>query len=161
VLLEPIIKVEVGTPEDYTGSVIGDLNLRRGQIQGQELRGDASVINTMVPLANMFGYLNTLGSSSQGRATPKAQFSHDAPVPFPLTTTDSRLRWQCVSSDVGLGNLKPLTVNRRQPKARLPQRIINIHHHCGLQTGVANSTWRTLLSRTRRREKNRISPKFP
>jgi len=75
----------VVTPEDYTGSVIGDLNSRRGQIQGQDLCGDAnaSVINAMVPLANMFGYLNTLGSLSQGRATSKVQFSHYAPVPVP------------------------------------------------------------------------------
>jgi elongation factor G len=83
VVLEPIMKVEVVTPEDYAGSVIGDLNSRRGQIQGQDLRGDASVINAMVPLANMFGYLNTLGSLSQGRATCKVQFSHYAPVPVP------------------------------------------------------------------------------
>ena len=59
VLLEPIMKVEVVTPEDYTGSVIGDLNSRRGQIQGQDMRGNANVINAMVPLANMFGYVNT------------------------------------------------------------------------------------------------------
>jgi hypothetical protein len=58
VLLEPIMKVEVVTPEEYTGSVIGDLNSRRGQIQGQDMRGNAVVINAMVPLANMFGYVN-------------------------------------------------------------------------------------------------------
>src|SRR5258708_27441760 len=69
VLLEPIMKVEVVTPEDYTGSVIGDLNSRRGHIQGQDMRGNANVTNAMVPLANMFGYVNTLRSMSQGRAT--------------------------------------------------------------------------------------------
>ena len=76
VLLEPIMKVEVVTPEDYTGSVIGDLNSRRGQIQGQDMRGNANVINAMVPLMNMFGYVNTLRSMSQGRATFTMQFNH-------------------------------------------------------------------------------------
>ncbi len=81
VLLEPIMKVEAVTPEDYTGSVIGDLNSRRGQIQGQDMRGNANVINAMVPLANMFGYVNTLRSMSQGRATFTMQFDHYAQVP--------------------------------------------------------------------------------
>jgi elongation factor G len=81
VLLEPIMKVEVVTPEDYTGSVIGDLNSRRGQIQGQDMRGNANVINAMVPLANMFGYVNTLRSMSQGRATFTMQFDHYAEAP--------------------------------------------------------------------------------
>jgi elongation factor G len=81
VLLEPVMKVEVVTPEDYTGSVIGDLNSRRGQIQGQDMRGNANVINAMVPLANMFGYVNTLRSMSQGRATFTMQFDHYAQVP--------------------------------------------------------------------------------
>ncbi|NJL50199.1 MAG: elongation factor G [Blastochloris sp.] len=81
VLLEPIMKVEVVTPEDYTGSVIGDLNSRRGQIQGQDMRGNAVVINAMVPLANMFGYVNTLRSMSQGRATFTMQFDHYEQVP--------------------------------------------------------------------------------
>ena len=81
VLLEPIMKVEVVTPEDYTGSVIGDLNSRRGQIQGQDMRGNASVINAMVPLANMFGYVNTLRSFSQGRANFTMQFDHYEQVP--------------------------------------------------------------------------------
>ena len=76
VLLEPIMKVECVTPEDYTGSVIGDLNSRRGQIQGQDMRGNANVINAMVPLMNMFGYVNTLRSMSQGRATFTMQFNH-------------------------------------------------------------------------------------
>ena len=81
VLLEPIMKVEVVTPEDYTGSVIGDLNSRRGQIQGQDMRGNANVINAMVPLMNMFGYVNNLRSMSQGRATFTMQFSHYAEAP--------------------------------------------------------------------------------
>jgi elongation factor G len=81
VLLEPIMKVEVVTPEDFTGSVIGDLNSRRGQIQGQDMRGNANVVNAMVPLANMFGYVNTLRSFSQGRASFSMQFDHYAEVP--------------------------------------------------------------------------------
>jgi elongation factor G len=81
VLLEPIMKVEVVTPEDYTGSVIGDLNSRRGQIQGQDVRGNANVINALVPLANMFSYVNNLRSMSQGRATFTMQFSHYAETP--------------------------------------------------------------------------------
>ena len=81
VLLEPVMKVEVVTPEEYTGSVIGDLNSRRGQIQGQDMRGNANVVNAMVPLANMFGYVSNLRSMSQGRATFTMQFDHYAEVP--------------------------------------------------------------------------------
>jgi elongation factor G len=81
VLLEPIMKVEVVTPEEFTGSVIGDLNSRRGQIQGQDMRGNANVVNAFVPLANMFGYVNTLRSFSQGRASFTMQFSHYDEVP--------------------------------------------------------------------------------
>jgi elongation factor G len=81
VLLEPIMKVEVVTPEDFTGSVIGDLNSRRGQIQGQDMRGNANVVNAMVPLANMFGYVSNLRSMSQGRATFTMQFDHYEQVP--------------------------------------------------------------------------------
>jgi elongation factor G len=80
-LLEPIMKVEVVTPEDYVGDVIGDLNSRRGQIQGQEMRGIATVINAHVPLANMFKYVDTLRSMSQGRAQYTMQFDHYAAVP--------------------------------------------------------------------------------
>jgi len=80
-LLEPIMKVEAVTPEDYTGSVIGDLNSRRGQIQGQDVRGNANVINALVPLANMFSYVNNLRSMSQGRATFTMQFDHYEQVP--------------------------------------------------------------------------------
>jgi elongation factor G len=83
VLLEPIMKVEVVTPEDYTGAVIGDLNARRGQIQGQDMRGAANVIHAIVSLANMLGYVNTLRSMSKGRATFTMQFDHYAPAPWP------------------------------------------------------------------------------
>ena len=80
-LLEPMMKVEVVTPEDYVGDVIGDLNSRRGQIQGQEQRGIAIVINAHVPLANMFKYVDNLRSMSQGRAQYSMTFDHYAPVP--------------------------------------------------------------------------------
>ncbi|NWG45838.1 MAG: elongation factor G [Alphaproteobacteria bacterium] len=80
-LLEPIMKVEVVTPEEYTGSVIGDLTSRRGQVQGQDRRGNANVVNAMVPLANMFGYVSTLRSMSQGRAQYTMQFDHYEQVP--------------------------------------------------------------------------------
>jgi len=80
-LLEPIMKVEVVTPDEYTGTVIGDLNSRRGQVQGQEMRGNATVVNAMVPLANMFGYVNSLRSATQGRAQFTMQFDHYEPVP--------------------------------------------------------------------------------
>ncbi|MFZ4686542.1 MAG: elongation factor G [Hyphomonadaceae bacterium] len=80
-LLEPIMKVEVVSPEDYVGTVIGDLNSRRGMILGQEMRGNATVINSMVPLANMFGYVNNLRSSTQGRANYTMQFDHYEAVP--------------------------------------------------------------------------------
>ncbi len=80
-LLEPMMKVEVVTPEDYMGDVIGDLNSRRGQIQGSEEQGIAKVILAMVPLANMFGYVNQLRSMSQGRAQYTMHFSHYEEVP--------------------------------------------------------------------------------
>jgi elongation factor G len=80
-LLEPVMKVEVVSPEDYVGTVIGDLNSRRGMIQGQEMRGNATVINAMVPLANMFGYVNNLRSQTQGRANYTMQFDHYEAVP--------------------------------------------------------------------------------
>jgi elongation factor G len=80
-LLEPIMKVEVVTPEEYTGSVIGDLTSRRGQVQGQDSRGNANVINAFVPLANMFGYINNLRSMSSGRAQFTMLFDHYEPVP--------------------------------------------------------------------------------
>ncbi|MDN5249563.1 MAG: elongation factor G [Alphaproteobacteria bacterium] len=80
-LLEPIMKVEVVTPEDYVGDVIGDLNSRRGQISGTETRGVSTVVNAMVPLANMFGYVNSLRSMSQGRAQYIMIFDHYEAVP--------------------------------------------------------------------------------
>ncbi|WP_332715465.1 elongation factor G [Pelagibacterium mangrovi] len=80
-LLEPIMKVEVTTPEDYMGDVIGDLNSRRGQIQGTESRGVVQAINAFVPLANMFGYVNSLRSMSQGRAQYTMEFDHYEQVP--------------------------------------------------------------------------------
>jgi elongation factor G len=81
VLLEPMMKVEVVTPEEYMGDIIGDLNSRRGSVQGMDSRGNAQVINAMVPLANMFGYVNTLRSMSQGRAQYTMFFDHYAKVP--------------------------------------------------------------------------------
>ncbi len=80
-LLEPIMKVEVVTPDDYLGDVIGDLNSRRGQIQGTDSRGNAQAVEAMVPLANMFGYVNELRSFTQGRAQYSMQFSHYDEVP--------------------------------------------------------------------------------
>ena len=80
-LLEPIMRVEIITPEDYMGDVIGDLNSRRGQINTQEQRGNATVITSMVPLANMFGYINSLRSMSQGRAQYSMFFDHYDKVP--------------------------------------------------------------------------------
>jgi len=80
-LLEPIMKVEVVTPEEYTGSIIGDLTSRRGMIRGQDSRGNANVIDAFAPLANMFGYINTLRSMSSGRAVFTMQFDHYEPVP--------------------------------------------------------------------------------
>jgi elongation factor G len=80
-LLEPIMKVEVVTPEDYLGDVIGDMNSRRGQIQGTDTRGNAQTVEAMVPLANMFGYVNQLRSFTQGRAQYSMEFSHYEEVP--------------------------------------------------------------------------------
>ena len=75
------MKVEVVTPEDFLGGVIGDLNSRRGQVQGTDSRGNAQVVTAMVPLANMFGYINTLRSMSQGRAQYSMEFDHYEQVP--------------------------------------------------------------------------------
>jgi translation elongation factor EF-G len=80
-LLEPVMKVEVVTPEEYTGGIIGDLTSRRGQVSGQSPRGNAIAIDAFVPLANMFGYINTLRSMSSGRAQFTMQFDHYDPVP--------------------------------------------------------------------------------
>jgi len=81
ILLEPIMKVECVTPEEYLGGIIGDLNSRRGQVAGTETRGNAQVVNAMVPLANMFGYVDNLRSASQGRASYTMQFDHYSEVP--------------------------------------------------------------------------------
>jgi elongation factor G len=80
-LLEPVMSVEVVTPEDYMGDIIGDLNSRRGHITGMQPRANAQVITAMVPLATMFGYVNTLRSLSQGRAQFTMTFDHYEPVP--------------------------------------------------------------------------------
>jgi elongation factor G len=80
-ILEPVMKVEVVTPEQYLGDVIGDLNSRRGQVQGQDSRGNAMAVDAIVPLANMFGYVNQLRSFTQGRAQYTMQFSHYEEVP--------------------------------------------------------------------------------
>jgi elongation factor G len=85
-LLEPIMKVEVVSPEDYLGDVIGDMNSRRGQIQGTDSRGNAQVVEAMVPLANMFGYVNQLRSFTQGRASYSMFFSHYDEVPANVAT---------------------------------------------------------------------------
>src|SRR5271166_2851536 len=81
VLLEPIMRVEVVTPEEHTGFVMGDLLSRRGHVQGQDMRANAVVINAMVPLSNMFGYVNQLRSGTQGRANFTMQFDHYEQVP--------------------------------------------------------------------------------
>jgi elongation factor G len=81
VLLEPVMRVEVVTPEEYMGDIIGDLNSRRGHVTGMDSRGNAQVINAMVPLANMFGYVNNLRSMSQGRAQYTMHFDHYEKVP--------------------------------------------------------------------------------
>jgi len=81
ILLEPIMKVEVTAPDEYLGGVIGDLNSRRGQIMGTSTRGNAQIVSAMVPLANMFGYINNLRSMSQGRASYTMQFDHYEQVP--------------------------------------------------------------------------------
>jgi elongation factor G len=81
VLLEPVMRVEVVTPEDYMGDIIGDLNSRRGNVSGMDTRGNARVVTAMVPLANMFGYVNTLRSMSQGRAQYTMHFDHYERVP--------------------------------------------------------------------------------
>jgi elongation factor G len=84
VILEPIMEVEVTTPDEFMGDVIGDLNARRGQIQGMEMRAGAQVVKAFVPLASMFGYATDLRSATQGRATYSMQFDHYAPLPATL-----------------------------------------------------------------------------
>jgi elongation factor G len=84
-MLEPIMKVEVITPDEYTGNIIGDLTSRRGQVQGQDTRGNAIAIEAYVPLSNMFGYINNLRSMSSGRANFSMQFDHYDPLPMALS----------------------------------------------------------------------------
>jgi elongation factor G len=84
VILEPIMEVEVTTPDEFMGEVIGDLNARRGHIQGMEMRAGAQVVRAFVPLASMFGYATDLRSATQGRATYSMQFDHYAPLPTAL-----------------------------------------------------------------------------
>ena len=81
VLLEPVMAVEVTVPEEHMGTIIGDINSRRGQILGTDQRGNAQIVNAMVPLANMFGYVNNLRSMSQGRAQYTMHFDHYEQVP--------------------------------------------------------------------------------
>jgi elongation factor G len=85
-ILEPIMRVEATMPEEFMGDVIGDLNSRRGQIEGMESRGNAQVVRAFVPLAQMFGYVTDLRSMSQGRATSSMEFSHYAEVPASLAS---------------------------------------------------------------------------
>jgi elongation factor G len=92
VLLEPIVKVEVVTPEDYAGSVIGDLNSRGAEMLGQDMRGNANVIRAIVRLMNMFGYMNDLHSMSQGRASFTMQLDHYAEAPRNVTGGDPPFR---------------------------------------------------------------------
>ena len=80
-LLEPMMRVEVVTPENYLGDIIGDLSSRRGHVSGMDQRGNARIVNALVPLATMFGYVNTLRSMSQGRAQFTMHFDHYAVVP--------------------------------------------------------------------------------
>ena len=86
VLLEPVMEFEVTTPEEFMGDVIGDLNSRRGQIEGMESRGSTQVVRAFVPLAQMFGYVTDLRSMTQGRATSSMEFSHYAEVPASLAS---------------------------------------------------------------------------
>jgi elongation factor G len=81
VLLEPIMKLEVTTPDEYMGAVIGDLNRRRAVVKGQDTRGNGLVIKADVPLATMFGYITDLRTNTQGRASSSMEFSHFSPAP--------------------------------------------------------------------------------
>jgi elongation factor G len=85
-VLEPVMRVEVVTPEDFLGDVVGDLNRRRGQIQGMEPRGNTQTVRALVPLAEMFGYATDLRSATQGRASYSMEFEHYSPVPKAVET---------------------------------------------------------------------------
>lgn len=84
ILLEPVMKVEIVTPEDFLGTVLGDINSRRGHVEGMEVRGNAHVIRAYVPLASMFGYTTDLRSATQGRATSSMEFAYYQPPPEAL-----------------------------------------------------------------------------
>ena len=86
-LLEPMMKVEVTTPDEFLGDVMGDLNSRRGHVEGMEQRGNAQVVRSKVPLAEMFGYATDLRSMTQGRATYSMEFSHYQAVPKDIGTS--------------------------------------------------------------------------
>ena len=128
VLLEPIMKVEVVTPEDYTGSVIGDLNSRRGQIQGQDMRGNANVINAMVPLANMFSYVNNLRSMSPG-----ARHLHDAVRSLRASAdSTSPKRFRRSSPDANVHTESEQEPERRAPMAK--EKFNRNKPHCNIGT---------------------------
>ncbi len=147
------------TPEDYTGSVIGDLNSRRGQIQGQDMRGNANVINAMVPLMNMFGYVNTLRSMTQGRATFTMQFDHYAEAP--------RERLGRSSEEIRL--IESQTTNRRkdlngelhgQREIQPQQAALQHRHHRSRRPwqDVADGGDHQGAGRDRRRDVHRLRP---
>jgi elongation factor G len=94
--MEPIMKVEVVTPEEYFGDVMGDLNSKRGQIQGTSERGNAKVIDCFVPLSEMFGYATALRSMTQGRAAYTMEFDHYAEVPNHVASTIIAARGKAV-----------------------------------------------------------------
>ena len=100
-LLEPIMDVEVTTPDDYVGDVMGDLSSRRGRIEGQEQKGTVTHINVRVPLSEMFGYATTLRSLSQGRANYSMQFGSYEPVPKAIAD-------EIIKERVGAGKVKGL-----------------------------------------------------
>lgn len=97
-VLEPIMKVDVVTPENYMGDVVGDLNSRRGAIQGMEDQGNAKMVTAQVPLSELFGYVNTLRSKTQGRATYSMEFSHYDIVPEAICTQIKKKEWRSTSS---------------------------------------------------------------
>ena len=155
VLLEPIMKVEVVTPEDYTGSVIGDLNSRRGQIQGQDMRGNANVINAMVPLMNMFGYVNNLRSMSQGRATFTMQFDHYAPAPVPEDDPPSsaRNRNACLTDRLNAMAVAVRPTRRNPAASRGPPAPLSSRHRSSersVSTIMARASRRLRASHTAR-----------
>ena len=120
-LLEPVMKVEVVTPEEYMGDIIGDLNSRRGNVQGMDTRGNARVIDAIVPLANMFGYVNTLRSMSQGRATFTMHFARYEEVPQAVAEEVGR-RWPRAAIDRDTSRTTGIRDERRWRKRNLSVR---------------------------------------